>query len=114
MNTEHPKLKDIRVRKAIQHAVDVDSVIQGAYSGIAERSYGIVCPGLVGKRNETKIDYNPEKSRQLLEAAGVTNLQLDLMTLNDNARILAAQVIQANLGAVGIQAKVQPTEGGPF
>ena len=113
-NTEHPKLKDIRVRQAIQHAVDVDSIIEGAYSGIAERSYGIVSPGLVGKRNETKIDFNPDKSRALLAEAGVSGLELDMHTLNDQNRILAAQIIQANLADVGVSAKVIPLEGGPW
>ena len=29
MNTDHPNLQDIRVRQAIQHAIDVDTIIQG-------------------------------------------------------------------------------------
>src|SRR5262249_45009278 len=51
MNTEHPKLKDIRVRKAIQYAVDVDAIIQAAYGGVTPHSYGIVPPGLIGHRD---------------------------------------------------------------
>lgn len=114
MNTEHPKLKDSRVRNAIQHAVDVDSILQGAYSGVTERAYGIVPPGLPGKRNATKIDYNPEKARQLLQDAGVSGLELDLRTLNIQARMLAAQIIQDNLKQVGITVKVIPMDSGPF
>ena len=114
MNTEHPKLKDIRVRKAIQHAVDVDSILQGAYSGTVEKSFGIVCPGLVGKRMKSKYSYDPAKAKQLLAEAGVSGLELDLRTLNVQERVLAAQIIQANLQAVGIKAKVIPMDGGPF
>jgi peptide/nickel transport system substrate-binding protein len=114
MNTEHPKLTDIRVRQAIQHAVDVDSIIAGAYSGIAERSYGIVSPGLPGKRDAGKIDFNPEKSKALLAEAGVSGLELELKTLNVQERLLASQIIQANLAAVGITAKVIPVDSGPF
>ena len=29
MNTQNPKLSDIRVRQAIQRAIDVDSILQG-------------------------------------------------------------------------------------
>ena len=114
MNTEHPKLSDIRVRQAIQHAIDVDSVIQGAYSGTTEKSNGIVCPGLVGHRTATKYSYDPEKAAALLEEAGVSGLELELKTLNVQERILAAQIIQANLGAVGITASVIPVDSGPF
>ena len=114
MNTEHPKLTDIRVRKAIQHAVDVDSIIEGAYAGVGVPSYGIVSPGLVGKRNESKYSYDPAKAKQLLSDAGVSGLELELNTLNDQTRILAAQIIQANLAAVGIKANIKPLEGGPW
>jgi peptide/nickel transport system substrate-binding protein len=114
MNTEHPKLQDIRVRKAIQHAVDVESILQGAYSGVTERAYGIVPPPLPGKRDTTKLDYNPDKSRALLAEAGVSGLEVELKTLNVQARVLAAQVIQANLAAVGVTANVIPLDSGPF
>lgn len=115
MNTEHPKLKDQRVRRAIQHAVDVDSILQGAYSGTTEKSYGIVCPGLIGKRNATKhYSYDPAKARELLQEAGVSGLELDLRTLNWQERLLAAQIIQANLGAIGIKVNVIPMDSGPF
>ena len=33
MNTQHEKLKDIRVRKAIQRAIDVKSILDAAYGG---------------------------------------------------------------------------------
>ena len=114
MNTEHPKLRDVRVRKAIQHAVDVDSVIQGAYEGVTEKSYGIICPGLVGKRNETKYRYDPARARALLAEAGVSGLEVTLRTLNVRERVLAAQIIQANLGDAGITATVMPLDSGPF
>jgi peptide/nickel transport system substrate-binding protein len=114
MNTEHPKLQDIRVRQAIQHAIDVESIIQGAYSGTAEHSYGIVCPGLPGKRSESTFSYDPEKASELLSAAGVSGLELELKTLNQQERVLAAQIIQANLADVGITVTVLPLDDGPF
>ena len=102
------------MRKAIQHAVDVESILQGAYSGVTERAYGIIPPPLPGKRSTTGLDYNPEKARALLSEAGVSGLELDLKTFNEQARVLAAQIIQANLAAVGITAKVLPLDSGPF
>lgn len=114
MNTEHPKLQDIRVRQAIQHAIDVDSVIAGAYAGMTEKSNGIVCPGLVGHRLATKYSYDVGKATALLAEAGVSGLELELKTLNVQERLLAAQIIQANLAAVGITATVIPVESGPF
>jgi peptide/nickel transport system substrate-binding protein len=114
MNTENPKLSDIRVRQAIQHAVDADQVIQGAYAGITEKSNGIICPGLLGHRTATKYTYDPEKAKALLAEAGVSGLELELKTLNEQERILAGQIIQAQLQAVGITVKVIPLDSGPF
>ena len=101
MNTEHPKLQDIRVRQAIQHAVDVDTILQGAYSGTTAKSHGIICPGLTGERDSAGYSYDPAKARALLDEAGVSGLEVTLRTLNNQERMLAAQIIQANLAAVG-------------
>lgn len=114
INTEHPKLQDIRVRQAIQHAVDQASIIQGAYAGTAEPSFGVVCPGLVGRRLESSYSYDPAKAKALLDEAGVSGLSLTLRTLNAQERVLAAQIIQANLGAIGITVEVVPLDSGPF
>jgi peptide/nickel transport system substrate-binding protein len=114
MNTEHPKLQDIRVRKAIQHAIDVDAILQGAYGGTALASHGIVSPGLIGERRETKYSYDPEKSKALLAEAGVSGLELELKVLNEQERMLGGQIIQAQLAAVGIDVTVLPQDGGPF
>lgn len=114
MNTEHPKLGDVRVRKAIQHAVDTDSILEAAYGGVAPKSYGIVPPGLIGKRNESKFSYDPAKARELLQAAGAGGLSLTLQTLNLQDRVTAAQIIQANLADVGITVEVIPLDSGPF
>jgi len=114
LNQDHPKLKDIRVRKAIQHAVDADAINQGAYGGTAEPSFGVVCPGLLGKRNKSNYSYDPAKAKALLAEAGVSGLELSIRTLNNSERVLAATIIQANLAAVGIKANILPQDSGPF
>lgn len=114
MNTENPKLQDIRIRQALQHAVDQDAVNQGAYSGTAELSNGIVCPGLVGHRSSRGYSYDPAKAKALLDEAGASGLTLTLRTLNAPERLLAAQIIQANLMAVGVTVEIIPLDSGPF
>jgi len=114
INTEHPKLQDIRIRQAIQQAVDQASIIQGAYSGTAEPSYGVVCPGLVGKRDKAGYSYDPAAAKALIDEAGASGLKLTLRTLNEQERILAAQIIQANLAAIGVTVEIIPLDSGPF
>jgi peptide/nickel transport system substrate-binding protein len=114
MNTDYPALKDIRVRKAIQRAIDVDSIIQAAYAGVSAKAYGVVPPGILGHRTASKYSYNPDEARALLKEAGVSNLSLEIKSLPDQQYTAAAQVIQANLADVGITVKVIPVDSGPF
>ena len=102
------------MRQAIQHAVDKSAVIQGAYAGTAEPSYGVVSPGLVGRRLETGYSYDAAKAKAMLEEAGVSGLSLTLRTLNNQERVLAAQIIQANLAQIGVTVEIIPLDSGPF
>ncbi len=114
MNIEHEKLKDIRVRKAIQRAVDVDSIIQASYEGASPKAYGVVPVGLVGHRPSSKYSYSADEAKALLQEAGVSGLTLDLVVLNEEPNLTTAQIIQANLADVGIAAEIKPTDSGPF
>ncbi len=116
LNVEHPKLRDIRVRKAIQHAVDVDAIIQGAYGGLATRAHGIVPPALLGHRDRSTIEKRDvSKARELLAEAGQADgLTLTLSILNIAERSSAAQIIQANLAEAGINVEILPYESGTF
>ena len=114
MNVENPALADIRVRQAIQKAVDVDAVLEAAYFGVAERATGIVAPGLVGHRDISPAPRDVEGARRLLEEAGASGLELTLDILNKAERTAAAQVVQANLAEVGIDVEIRPHDSGTF
>jgi peptide/nickel transport system substrate-binding protein len=116
MNTEHPKLGDVRVRRAIQNAVDVDAIIKAAYGGVeTARARGIVPRGLIGYRTHTAFEKpDPDKARALLKEAGVSDLSLDIKILNSSVNSTTAQIIQANLAAVGIKLEITPLDSGPF
>ncbi|HKL01773.1 MAG TPA: ABC transporter substrate-binding protein, partial [Desulfotignum sp.] len=58
MNMEHPKLSDERVRRAVQYAVDIPSILAAAYDGVADPATGYVPPGLVGHRPDTLVPPN--------------------------------------------------------
>jgi peptide/nickel transport system substrate-binding protein len=114
MNVENPALADIRVRRAIQKAVDVDAVLEAAYFGVAERSTGIIAPGLPGHRDIKPPPRDLAGAMALLEEAGGRDLSLTLDLLNKTERTTAAQVIQANLAEVGIAVEIRPHDSGTF
>ena len=115
MNVDHPNMQDIRVRQAIQHAVDVDTIIEGAWAGVPTRAYGIVPPGLVGHRTEGKyMTPDPDAARALIAEAGAEGTKITLKTINLPDRMAAAQIIQANLADVGLEIEIVPMDAGPF
>jgi len=114
MNVENPALQDLKVRQAIQKAVDVEAVLEAAYFGVAERSTGIIAPGMPGHRDVTPPARDLDGARALLDAAGIGNLALTLDILNKTERSAAAQVIQANLAEVGIDVTIQTNDSGTF
>jgi peptide/nickel transport system substrate-binding protein len=114
MNTQHEKLKDIRVRKAIQRAVDVNSILDAVFGGTAPLAHGITPVGINGHRTESKYSYSPDEARALLKEAGVSDLSLEFKTLNEAYRVTAAQIVQANLADVGIKLDIIPLDSGPF
>jgi peptide/nickel transport system substrate-binding protein len=114
MNVDNPALQDIRVRQAIQKAVDVDAVLEAAYFGVAERSTGIIAPGLPGHRDIAPPKRDLDGARQLLDEVGVSSLDLTLDLLNKTEYTSAAQVIQANLAETGINVTLRTYDSGTF
>ena len=117
MNTEHPKLADPRVRKAIQRSIDVAAIMDAAYFGIARPSTGIVAPGLLGHRagNLSPAEPDFEGARKLLAEAGHSGgLELTLDVLNKPTYLTAVQIIQANLAEIGIDLRIDVHDSGTF
>jgi peptide/nickel transport system substrate-binding protein len=116
MNMEHPKLQDKRVRQAVQHAIDVNMVIEAAYFGVAPVATGIIAPGLPGHRARTLVplEGDPDRARALLAEAGAEGIELDLAVRNTATQSTAAQIIQANLQAVGINCNINLLDSGVF
>jgi peptide/nickel transport system substrate-binding protein len=114
MNQDNEALKDQRIRRAIQYAVDRKATVDAAYLGAADVATGIIAPGLPGHREKNLYHHDVDKAKQLLKEAGADNLSLTLAILNKAERMAAAQVIQANLAEVGITVEIEPHDSGTF
>lgn len=117
MNQSNPALQDLRVRQAIQYAVDVEAVVEAAWFGLAAPSTGPVPAGMLGHRDRSLIppSGDTEKARSLLRDAGVElPLKLRLDVNNDALELTAVQVIQWSLKKVGIEADIRAQDNGTF
>ncbi|TPL48716.1 peptide ABC transporter substrate-binding protein [Mesorhizobium sp. B2-4-4] len=116
MNSDHPKLKDVNVRKAIQWAINVPQIMDAAYSGQAQVATGLIAPGLVGHREKALIppEGDLEKAKQYLEKAGITELSLTIDALNVTTFSTIAEMVQAQLSQIGITVEVNVQDSGSF
>ena len=116
MNVDVPPFNDIRLRKAVQKAVDVDAILQAAYFGAAERATGIIAPGLLGHRDIKPPPRDVEGAKKLMAEVGKSGggVKATLAILNKTERLTAAQVIQANLAEIGIEVQIDAHDSGTF
>jgi len=107
-NTVTGPCKDIRVRKAISHAIDRDALVAGIQFGLATVAAGMYPIKHWAHNPELKpVKYDPELSKKLLAEAGYDNgLTIGGYVNNLSEITSTAQAIQNMLNKVGINWKV--------
>jgi peptide/nickel transport system substrate-binding protein/oligopeptide transport system substrate-binding protein len=108
INTTRGPLKDVRVRQALNMAVDVETILKTILAGRGVHAAGAIPPGIDGYDNSRKpYPYDPDSARALLKAAGYANgfsVKLWRSQRTEFARV--AQAIQQGLGAVGVKVEI--------
>jgi peptide/nickel transport system substrate-binding protein len=106
INPEHPVLKDLRVRQAINLAFDRQSMIDSLYGDVAEPLDGhLVRKSSLGYNPNLKdYPYDPAKAKQLVEQAGAVGTSIELISRNgifprvdEVTELFANQVSQTGL-----------------
>jgi len=108
INTTRGPLKDVRVRRALNYAVDVQTILDKLLGGRGRLAAGVIPPSLDGAdTTRAPYPYDPARARQLLAAAGYPNgFALDLWFGQDETFARVAQSIQAYLAAVGVRVRI--------
>lgn len=124
-NLKHAPFDDVRVRQAINYAIDKQEIIDGVYLGLG---IAIASPYKPGTRwshpTLTPYAYDPQRARALLTAAGYQDsngdgildrqgkpLSFEILTNHGNKeREKTVVIIQRRLKEVGIEVKVRSIE----
>ena len=109
LNTAIPPLNDVRIRRAIAHAIDRKSLV--ALSATTRReAAGILPPGLPSYSPSPKaLEFDPELSRMLLAQAGhpggrgLAPIKFFTSQSDSTAVKRTVEQLQLNLAAVGIK-----------
>jgi peptide/nickel transport system substrate-binding protein len=112
LNNALKPLDDVRVRQAINYAVDVPEIIETAFYGKGEPSGSPLIPGLSRYYEPSLTNPYPadlERARQLLAAAGYGNgFSLEItVPSNYTMHVDTAQVVVNQLKQIGINATIK-------
>ncbi len=123
-NMDSKKVQDLRVRQAIAYGIDRDEIIDYRLYGHAGKATGLLSPvNWFYEKGVKKYSYEPEKAKQLLDAAGLNDpdndgpeprMVLELKTSNNNEVVNVARIIQAQLVKIGIRVEIMSYEWGTF
>lgn len=116
LNVENDILKDIRVRKAIAHAIDRKAMVAFKGAATSREAKSIVPIGYLGFSEDVPLlPYDPEKSKALLKEAGYPNgFTMKVIHTNLSGMLPTMEVWQAMLKKVGINLDVEVVEHATF
>ena len=112
MNTTRGPLADVRVRRAINHAIDTKAILTKLLGGRGRLAAGIIPPALDGA-DTVRVPYphDVRKAKQLLADAGFpTGIAVKLWCSQDATQARVAQAIQGYLKEAGITAELVQRE----
>ncbi|MDN3017027.1 glutathione ABC transporter substrate-binding protein [Paenibacillus sp. BSR1-1] len=115
-NVKKKPFDDVRVRKAISHAIEREAIIKGVYNNVGTLANEAMSPKVFGYSDKIKpYDYDLNEAKKLLKEAGYEKgLKVTLLTSDRKERINMAEVIQSQLKGIGVDVKIQVMEYGAY
>ncbi len=115
LNNEIEPLNNLKVRQAINYAVNKEEVIVGAFDGYATELDSNFSPVMGHYFNDTLTDYymtDIEKAKALLTEAGYADgFEMELkVPSNYTAHVNSAQIIAGQLAEIGITVNIELIE----
>lgn len=115
MNCSRPPFDDIRLRRAMNYAIDKEKIINILLYGTATAANGPIPPQLLKENDTQAFSYDPERSIQLLKDAGFENgFEIDLFVAGGSGMFHVLEAIQSHWSAVGINVEIKRQDWNVF
>ncbi|MCF7702233.1 ABC transporter substrate-binding protein [Loktanella sp. M215] len=119
-NTNVAPFDNAKVRKALNMAIDKQSIIDVVFQGSGQIAKNPIPPTMWSYNDGIEDDqYDPEAAKAMLEAEGVTDLSMKIWAMpvqrpyNPNARRMA-ELMQDDLSKVGVKVEIVSYEWGEY
>ncbi|MFJ5786033.1 ABC transporter substrate-binding protein [Streptomyces hydrogenans] len=119
MHTGRAPFDDLKVRQAVQWALDREAIVTAAGGPAVTDAAGAAMPGSLftgGKQPDTlgiPLAGDPEKARQLLKEAGKADGLSTSLTVNINDKAIG-EAVQQSLGKAGIKVTIETVDPSAF
>jgi peptide/nickel transport system substrate-binding protein len=107
-------MDDLRVRQAINYAIDRSSIVEALFEGNAQVAAQLVPSGVVGHNDDLKPwPYDPDKARELVQEAAADGVPTDtpIRLIGRNGLFPMVdevmQVVQQELDDIGLNVRIQ-------
>ncbi len=111
MNFNKEPFEDVRVRKAVQMAIDRQAILDALYGGRGQVEQGIFPHGLIGfNADQEEIKYDPEAAKALLAEAGYPDgfdMEIAADSSASDTITMALEIVSSQLAEIGINAEIQ-------
>ena len=116
MTTQRAPVDDVRVRQALNYAVDKEQLALVVFRGYATVMTSAMPAPVFGHVDVGPYPYDPERARALLAEAGFgpggETLSFNVLTFTGTEYETAGTVLQQMFADVGVQMTLNPTERG--
>lgn len=106
MNTTKPPFDDLRVRRAVNHAID-PRVMRSIYGGLIEPTQQVLPPGMPGYRRLSLYPFDLARARRLIAAADPADREVTVWADTEEPNTKAAAYYAAQLRKLGFRARLK-------
>jgi peptide/nickel transport system substrate-binding protein len=124
MRVDTKPFDDIRVRRALNMAIDRESIVNDYWGGNAELLSSPLLPGIhpfytplneLPKTTQDMYKYNPEKAKKLLAQAGYPNgFKMNVLVPSFTSWVSEVEILKAYFAKIGVDLNIEVKEYGVY